>query len=326
MMDNQAVDSEGEQFASTNLLYLNNVASFNNNSDDPVTCFVGTSKYLICGTEKGKIIRFQYNDGKLVYHDSLPLGFAISQLIPLEDCNFLLVISNKSLVYIELDSLKPLGTTGDGLFEFASLVNPTNNDPNNIQLVLATNRRAIFRCRLSITVDSVNVDVLEKIETTDTIRCVCANERGVCYATSSHYYVFNFDDTDTHHQLIGLEDRAPHIRSVAKDEFFISAPHGLNVFVSSNGSSNRQPIFAEFDVSDVCISNSILYLLGDQMISIVDIDDEDIQFELKDENLKFICKACDRFFLFTSDKKVHELKLAKEFEKNGFFFASIQLS
>ncbi|KAI6240869.1 hypothetical protein M3Y99_00394800 [Aphelenchoides fujianensis] len=235
---------------------LKTVASFNSNSEDPVTCFVGTTEFLICGTEKGKIIRFRYENNSLVYYDNLP---------------------------------------------------------SPIQIALATNRQSILRCEVSITTAGVNVDVQEKIETNAEVRCLAANERGICYATTDHYFVFDWQNTRDHHELMSLDECTPQIRSFNNAEFIICGPNGVNVFVAPNGTSNRQPICAEMLVVDACLNGSILYLIDDTEIFIHDVEDENVRFSITSEKLRFVTHACHRFFFLTSDKKVRELVLGEEF-------------
>jgi hypothetical protein len=85
--------------------------------------------------------------------------------------------------------------------------------------------------------------VVEKIrELPDIVTEVAMDGHYVCAALATHYVVCNIESGDVQDLFPYDEYSAPIVARVAREEFLLSAPGSLGMFVTVHGMSERPPI------------------------------------------------------------------------------------
>jgi len=114
--------------------------------------------------------------------------------------------------------------------------NPQTDDPFSVQVCLAKRKQiaVISLTEAKLSVDKIISDVSERVS------AVAMDGNFICAAFETHYVVYDVP-TGAKQDLFPVEG-APAIARVAKEEFLLSAPGDLGMFVTSAGVSERPPI------------------------------------------------------------------------------------
>ncbi len=86
----------------------------------------------------------------------------------------------------------------------------------------------------------ISFPVQEKLAFFYQVTLVSMDGNFVCAALASHYVMFNVSSGDSQ-ELFPFEG-CPAVARIAKEEFLLSAPGGLGMFVTAEGVSQRPPI------------------------------------------------------------------------------------
>ena len=114
----------------------------------------------------------------------------------------------------------------------------------------------------------------------------------ICAALSSQYVVYNMDKM-TVTPLFPLDPAVqgsvvPNILRIDRDEFLVQGPGNLGMFVTSAGVAGRPPLQWSADVTNVTYAHPYLLCQGCEMISVYDINDQNMKQGLSYSGARFV--------------------------------------
>lgn len=203
---------------------------------------------LFIGTDEGSLIHFELNDRR--GSELSVTKRRIKELGPKSPITFiraasaldrLLVLCDATLYVINASDLSPLTLSGSPKFKGVTACcvneNPNTDDPFSVQVCLGKGRQLAV-----ISINEQRMSVYKIKEMSASVQLVCMDGNFVCAALESHYIVYNFA-SGVCQDLFPIDpESSPFMIRVAREEFLLSAPGGLGMFVTSAGMSERPPI------------------------------------------------------------------------------------
>ncbi|KAH7697260.1 Transforming growth factor-beta receptor-associated protein 1, partial [Aphelenchoides avenae] len=271
---------------------------------EKITCVTGYSGNLFLGTSTGKVYHYVRADGTWSDRASLevPENLPILHLVSASALNLLLVQSDSTLFYVDIDGFLITAVGGSKTINCIALnCSPTNDDPYVLQIAIGTRQKHVLLCERR---RDRSVELSEKIATDSTVRCVSYSRFAVCFATEQSYYVHNAR-TKVTHSLFPYDAAVvrPIITNVGVEEFVFNAMQGLAVFVTGDGISQRAPIFmASDDVCSIQYSAPFLYALADKSLKVFSLSDQQMKQSVAAKNAEMMDNIDGWLVVVTADE------------------------
>ncbi|CAB3383602.1 Hypothetical predicted protein [Cloeon dipterum] len=134
----------------------------------------------------------------------------------------LLVMSNNCIYLVSMSSLEPIEI----------------DDPFSIQICVATKKKIEV-----YTVNESKFTLVTDVATSEPVHSLGFDGYFICIALMTKYKIFNYK-TKIVQELFEIPtvNFVPIVRRIQQGEFLLTAPEGLGMFVTTEGSSNRAPI------------------------------------------------------------------------------------
>ncbi|XP_033102642.1 transforming growth factor-beta receptor-associated protein 1-like [Anneissia japonica] len=197
----------------------------------------------------------------------------IAQLKAASALTRILVLCDNVLTLLNMFNLEPIlsGAKIKGVTSFTVNENPTSSNPFAIEVCVATRKKCIQL--YSITEDKMNL--MKEVTIPDTPVIMSMDRYCVCVAMATEYCLV---DSNTL-QVTDLfpyehETSAPVVKRVGKEEFLLSGPGALGMFVTSAGMSQRPPLKWSESVCGVCYAFPYIVALDDEFLTVHSVLDQ----------------------------------------------------
>ncbi|XP_072162816.1 transforming growth factor-beta receptor-associated protein 1-like [Diadema setosum] len=317
-------------------------------SKTSIECIECCGKNLYIGTSDCFVIHYlieeqAQSNGKITFfsekqsHKYLALKKPIQQLQAASALTRILVLCDNVLTLLHMFNLEPIlsGAKIKGVTSFCVNENPRSGSPFSVEIAVATRRRLIQV--YSVTEDKVVL--VKDVSLLDTPVNLGLDSYCICVALSNMYILVNYDTGQVTDLFpVETEHTTPIIKRVGREEFLLTGPGALGMFVTSAGMSQRPPLKWAESVSAVSYTFPYVVALDDEFLTVHSVLDQQqkqtIPFQggklLGDfEGKMFVASAKEVYALvplpvekqvqaLLADKRVEEaLNLAKNYRKAG---------
>lgn len=257
-----------------------------------VECVELSGEWLFLGTTDGRLLQFlihedhpqdaaedprvQIRAQKVAEKKISQSHQSVSFIRCVSALNRVLVICDGQFVVLSMsDDLMVLPLAGanklKGVHAAYINENPARDDPFSVQVCLAKKKQIIV---VTLSEEKLVVDKIREMP--DLISDLVMDGLFVCVALQSHYVICNIENGQIQ-DLFPFEG-VPALCRVAKEEFLLSAPGDLGMFVTSAGVSERPPLpWAKSVVKLVFKAPYIISLCSDEIVAYSITDQEQKQ-------------------------------------------------
>ncbi|XP_071955970.1 transforming growth factor-beta receptor-associated protein 1-like isoform X2 [Antedon mediterranea] len=249
-----------------------------------IECIECCGKNLYIGTSDCFVVHFLLEEkvqanGKISFtsekqsHKYLAVRKPISQLKAASALTRILVLCDNVLTLLNMFNLEPIlsGAKIKGVTSFTVNENPTGSNPFAIEICVATRKKSVQL--YSITEDKMNM--MKEVTIPDVPILMSMDRYCVCTAMATEYCLV---DTDTLHvtDLFPYEHETsiPVVKRVGKEEFLLSGPGALGMFVTSAGMSQRPPLKWSESVCGVCYAFPYIVALDEEFLTVHSVLDQ----------------------------------------------------
>lgn len=248
-----------------------------------IECIECCGKELYVGTNDSSLVLYALEEknegnGKVVYksrkmlHKFLELRKPVKCIKAASALNRLLILCDSSLLILNMHDLEVIGGGPKlrGISTFCVNENPNINNPFCIQICVARKKQLQV-----YNVTEEKLIHIKDIGVPEPALGVAFDGSYICAALLTQYTVYNFDTNFTQQLFTyGSENFLPIIRRITKEEFLLSAPEGLGMFVNAEGMSNRPPIQWSYPLRALAYSHPYILGLSDDVIMVYSILDQ----------------------------------------------------
>lgn len=258
-------------------------------AETKIECIECCGKELYVGTSDSFLVLYTLEEkheanGKVVYKSSKMLHTVLDSRKPVKcikaasALNRLLILCDSSLLILNMYDLEITGGEPKlrGISTFCVNENPNINDPFCIQICVAQKRKLQV-----YNVTAEKLSHVKDIRVPEPALGIAVDGSYICAALQTQYTVYNFNTNITQHLFpYGCEEFHPIIRRITKEEFLLSAPERLGMFVNAEGMSNRPPILWSYPLRALAYSHPYILGLSDDVIMVYSILDQQLKQSL----------------------------------------------
>ncbi|KAF2359638.1 Citron (CNH) domain [Trinorchestia longiramus] len=254
--------------------------------DVRVACFEACGNELYLGTDDGQVLRCSVGERtdpdtdetcyttKHVAKVYLSSKYSVTCLGAASSTGRLLALVDGLMHLLDHKTLETVSTASKnkGVSTFCLNYNPSNPDP--FALEMCVGRR---RCVQLLVVQEDRVSVVSEVSCPDPPTAVSLDGVWACVASQGQYCLYNFTSGDCTHLFPYDASTTPIIRRIMKEEFLLSGPSCLGMFVSCDGVSIRPPISWSEDVLAVAYHHPYVLTVTPQFIRIYSVVDQQVK-------------------------------------------------
>ncbi|KAJ1521054.1 hypothetical protein ONE63_002762 [Megalurothrips usitatus] len=244
-----------------------------------------SGKYVFIGTSDGYIVRYTVHETAATNSTGSPFVYqkeghhyfdakrpvrVIKAASALEK---LLILFDTTLCVLNINTLEPIGSRLKSVQTFCVNENPKISDPFLVQICVSP----VSKGQVTI----YNVTTEDKLIQAATLnlqepaRALSADCGVICAALRSKYIILNYEQGLVQELFPFDKDGfAPFICRVAKEEFLLSGPDGLGIFVCSAGTSNRPPLQWSFSINALAFHHPYILGISDEFVMVHSIVDQ----------------------------------------------------
>ncbi|KAJ9595158.1 hypothetical protein L9F63_013516, partial [Diploptera punctata] len=248
-----------------------------------IECIECCGKELFIGTSDSFLVTYSIEEvhdgnGKVLFktrktrHKYLELRKPVKCIKAASALNRILVLCDSSILIINMQDMDIIGGGPKlrGVSTFAVNENPNITNPFCIQICVG--RKKLLQI---YNVTEEKLMHIKDISVPEAPLGLAVDGSHICAALQTKYAVYNFESNSTQQLFTyGCESFHPVIRRIAKEEFLLSAPEGLGMFVNTEGMSNRPPIQWSYSLLALAYSHPYILGLSDEVIMIYSILDQ----------------------------------------------------
>ncbi|CAH1787439.1 unnamed protein product [Owenia fusiformis] len=163
------------------------------------------------------------------------------------------------------------GAKVKGVTAFCLNQNPISNNPFSVEICVALRKKLLQI--YTVTEDRLNH--VKDVATQDPPVTMSMDGTFVCAALSTQYSIVNYDTANST-DLFPYDSEAvkPFVQRISKEEFLLSGPSGLGMFVTTEGVSQRPPLQWSESVSSYCYVHPYIVALDSEFITVHSILDQ----------------------------------------------------
>ncbi|KAJ8299668.1 hypothetical protein KUTeg_023728 [Tegillarca granosa] len=185
--------------------------------------------------------------GKTVFHSDkqghkyLAVKKPINQLKAASALNRIMVLCDNTLILLNMFDLEPIvsGAKIKGVTCFCINENPAYGNPFSVEICVALKKKQLQ----FYTVTEDRLVHIRDISVSEPAVALGLDGSFVCVALSSQYCMINFETAHIQDLFpFDGEQNKPLILRISKEEFLLSGPSALGMFVTSDGISQRPPL------------------------------------------------------------------------------------
>ncbi|KAI8520587.1 transforming growth factor, beta receptor associated protein 1 [Branchiostoma belcheri] len=289
-----------------------------------IECMESCGKNLYIGTTDCFIIHFLLEEksqpnGKIMYNSEqqsrkyLGLKKPIVQLKAASALNRILVLCDSTLTLLTMFNLEPIlsGAKVKGVTAFSINETPLGNNPFSVEICVAYGRKKSLQL---FTVTEDRMVATREVAVAEPPVNMCIDGASICVALGSQYNMVNFE-TGVTQDLFPYENETtkPLIKRVGNEEFLLSGPSALGMFVTSAGISQRPPLQWSDNLSSVCFVFPYVLAMDEEFITVHSILDQQQKQTIPFQGGKIIGDFEGRIFV-ASSKEIYSL-ISVPFEK-----------
>ncbi|KAL4225569.1 transforming growth factor [Mactra antiquata] len=249
-----------------------------------IECIDVCGKNLYIGTNDCFVVHYIIEErtapnGKTSFHSNkqghkyLTLKKPIVQLKAASALNRILVLCDFTLTMLNMLDLEPAvgGAKIKGVTNFCLNDNPVQGNPFTVEVCVCVKKKQVQLYNIT---DDKMIHVKD-ISLSETASCIGLDGHVICAALTSQYCMVNYD-SGQHTDLfpIDLEHTTPIVKRISKEEFLLSGPSALGMFVTSEGISQRPPLQWSERLLSVGYVKPYILAMNDEFITIHSILDQ----------------------------------------------------
>ncbi|KAK3925412.1 Transforming growth factor-beta receptor-associated protein 1 [Frankliniella fusca] len=250
-----------------------------------IECVECSGKYVFIGTSDGHVVKyivhettaksnigspFTYQREGQRYFDAKKPVRSIRAASALEK---LLVLFDTTLHVLNMNDLEPIGSRLKSVQTFCVNENPKCSDPFLFQICVAPVSKGQV-CIYNVTPDD-KINLSNTYTLQEPIKCLSADCGIICAALQDKYIILDCDHGQVQ-DLFPFDKDAftPYLCKVAKEEFLLSGPDGLGIFVCAAGTSNRPPLQWSYPLTSLTFHHPYILGVSHEIIMVHSIVDQ----------------------------------------------------
>ena len=237
-----------------------------------IECIEFRGKSLYLGTNDSFIIELKYPSGRTLESNEkvsfkyLGLKKPVILLKAISILERIVCVCDSNLIFLNQNDLEVI-SYGNKLKNISALAfneNPNNNNPFSVQLCIARRKQLIV-----YNMTSEKMIPIKELSLQQFVLSLSMDGQYICVATDSQYLIVDWE-TSYIQELCAVDSEiaVPVSKRITKEEFLISGPSALGLFVKSTGVSDRLPLQWGSDILSIAYSHPYILCLSEQMISI----------------------------------------------------------
>ncbi|XP_074660647.1 transforming growth factor-beta receptor-associated protein 1-like [Tubulanus polymorphus] len=282
-----------------------------------IECIECCGKNLYIGTSECFVMHYgieerQHTNGRTSYHVEkkghkyLAVKKPVVQLKAAIALNRILVLCDNTLNLLNMLDLEPIvsGAKIKGVTSFCMNHNPTTrNNLLSVEIAVALKRK----CVQIYTVTQDKVVHMRDVNLPELPLTMAVDGFSVCVACTSHYLIANYD-TGQMQDLFPYESEftTPITLRISREEFLLSGPSALGMFVTSAGISQRPPLQWGDRLTSIAYHQPYILALNDEFITIHSIIDQQQKQTIPFQGGVFLGVFEDKI-LVASSKEIYAL-------------------
>ncbi|XP_064600183.1 transforming growth factor-beta receptor-associated protein 1-like [Liolophura sinensis] len=281
-----------------------------------IECIELCGKNLYIGTNDCFVIHYVLEEktsqsGKVVYgsekqgHKYLTLKKPISQLKAAPALNRIMVLCDSTLTLLNMFDLEPIltGAKIKGVVYFCLNENPVHSNPFSVEVCVALKKRQIQL----YTVTEDKIIHTRDISLPEPALILSMDGVFVCAALTSQYCMINYESNNVQ-DLFPLENEHTKaiIKRISKEEFLLSGPSALGMFVTSAGISQRPPLQWNNNLIGVTFVHPYIVSMNDEFISVHSILDQQQKQSIPFQGGSYLGEYDGKIFV-SSAKEIYSL-------------------
>ena len=142
--------------------------------------------------------------------------------------------------------------------------NPNNNNPFSVQLCIARRKQLIV-----YNMTSEKIIAIKEVSLQQFVLSLSMDGQFICVGTDTQFLAVNWETSHIQELCsVDSEIAVPVSKRITKEEFLISGPSSLGLFVKSTGISERPPLQWGSDILSIAYSHPYILCLNEQSVSI----------------------------------------------------------
>ncbi|KAL3842523.1 hypothetical protein ACJMK2_020527 [Sinanodonta woodiana] len=232
-------------------------------------CFV--VHYILEGrpTQAGRLAFHSEKQG----HKYLALKKPIDQLKAASALNRILVLCDHTLTLLNMMDLEPVmsGAKVKGVTYFCLNDNPVRGNPFSVEVCVALKKKQIQ----VYTITEDRIIHVKDVSIPEQANQIGIDGHFICAALASQYCMVNFETGQIQDLFpYDSESTKPVVKRISKEEFLLSGPNALGMFVTSEGISQRPPMQWSDNLLGVSYVHPYIVSLNDEFITVHSILDQ----------------------------------------------------
>ncbi|XP_053384249.1 transforming growth factor-beta receptor-associated protein 1-like [Mercenaria mercenaria] len=249
-----------------------------------IECIDVCGKNLYIGTNDCFVVHYiieerSSHSGKTSFHSDkqghkyLTLKKPIVQLKAASALNRILVLCDHNLTMLNMLDLEPAvgGAKIKGVTHFCLNENPVQSSPFSVEVCVALKKKQLQLYNIT---DDKMIHVKD-ISLSEPASVIGLDGHVVCAAMMSLYCMVNYETgQNTDLFPIDTEHTLPIVKRISKEEFLLTGPSALGMFVTSEGISQRPPLQWSENLRSVGYVHPYIIAMNDEFITIHSILDQ----------------------------------------------------
>lgn len=244
-----------------------------------------SGRYIFIGTSDGYLLKYIVHETSAKHDSGTPFLYQkegqhsfdskkpVRVMKAASALEKLLVLCDTTLFVLDLNSLEPSGTKLKNVQTFCVNENPTSSDPFLVQICVGpvSKSQAVV---YNVTMEDKLVQTIS-YNLPESVRSLGADCGVICAALRSKYVIVDCGDGQVQDLFpYDKEGFAPFICRVAKEEFLVSGPDTLGIFVCSGGTSTRPPLQWSYPLTSLAFHHPYILGISNEIIMIHSIVDQ----------------------------------------------------
>lgn len=250
-----------------------------------IECFDVCGKNLYIGTNDCFVVHYNIeerpvgNGPKVVFHSEkqghkyLAVKKPVVQIKAASALNRIMVLIDNTLSLLNMFDLEPIlsGAKVKGVNFFCINDNPANGNPFSVEICIALKKKQI---QIYTATEDKLIHVKD-VHISEPAITVGVDGTFVCAAMMSQYCMINFETSYTQDLFpFDSEHNKPLIKRISKEEFLLSGPSALGMFVTSAGISQRPPLQWSENIISISYVHPYIVAMNDEFITVHSILDQ----------------------------------------------------
>ncbi|KAH3886109.1 transforming growth factor-beta receptor-associated protein 1-like [Dreissena polymorpha] len=249
-----------------------------------IECMDVCGKNLYIGTTDCFVLHYMLEErsnasGKVLFHSNsqgqkhLALKKPIAQLKAASALNRILVLCDNTVSMLNMLDLEPAvgGAKIKGVTQFCLNESPVGNNPFCVEVCVALKKKQV--ALYTITEDRINH--VKDMSLPEPASVISMDGHVVCAALLSQYCMLDYETgQQTDLFPIDTEHMRPLVKRVSREEFLLTGPSALGMFVTSEGISQRPPLQWSENLISVGYVHPYILAMNDEFITVHSILDQ----------------------------------------------------